>query len=50
MEWRVPRTQVILEFRDHILAHKGLEKGVEEHGARAMCCSLEREGNGGGEA
>lgn len=24
-----------LEFHDHILAHKGLEKVIEEHGARA---------------
>lgn len=28
--WKKYLPQVILEFHDHILAHKGLEKGIEE--------------------
>lgn len=38
--------QVILEFHNHILAHKGLEKGIEEQGAgtKGGGPDLEREG------
>lgn len=38
--------QVILEFHDHILAHKGLEKGIEEHCACTAGCPPDREGEG----
>lgn len=40
--------QVILEFHDYILAHKGLEKGVEELLEKREELSHEKGQGGGG--